>query len=194
MQDRGRRLARVRPGARQRGLESVARAFYAGPVPVSVSTLDGARILDVNDAFVRLFGYPREDLIGRSSVEAAYWVQPPPWPWTDWARGSPSATSNCSSASTHPPVRRGIVIAPLAPSSRFVPAGEGAVSGSWACPVVRARCDISQHLTPSSDTPGWRSGTFARTTRGARTSRGSRRPPSAPRGSRVSSSRSAGGR
>ncbi len=76
MHDRGRGLGRLRPGARQQGLETVARAFYAGPVPVSVTTLDGARILDVNDAFVRLFGYPREELIGKSSVEAGYWVRP----------------------------------------------------------------------------------------------------------------------
>jgi two-component system cell cycle sensor histidine kinase/response regulator CckA len=76
MHDRGRRVEQVRPDARQRGLETVARAFYAGPVPVSASTLDGARILDVNDAFVRLFGYPREDLIGKPSVEAGHWARP----------------------------------------------------------------------------------------------------------------------
>ncbi|HXX93989.1 MAG TPA: ATP-binding protein [Planctomycetota bacterium] len=66
----------MRPAARQRGLETVARAFYAGPVPISVSTQDGARILDVNDAFLRLFGYSREELIGKSAVDAGIWVRP----------------------------------------------------------------------------------------------------------------------
>ena len=65
MSDRG-----VRP------LEWFATAFYASPVPVSISTLDGARLIDVNDSFVRVFGYSREELLGRSTLEVGLWVKP----------------------------------------------------------------------------------------------------------------------
>ncbi|HEX7680762.1 MAG TPA: PAS domain S-box protein, partial [Thermoanaerobaculia bacterium] len=43
-------------------------AFRAAPVPFGLSLEDG-RIVDVNDAYMRLFGYSRDEIIGRTSAD-----------------------------------------------------------------------------------------------------------------------------
>ncbi|PYO70701.1 MAG: hypothetical protein DMD71_01055, partial [Gemmatimonadetes bacterium] len=49
--------------------ERFSKAFHANPAPLSISRLADGRFLDVNTAFLRLTGYEREDVIGRTSVE-----------------------------------------------------------------------------------------------------------------------------
>ena len=46
-----------------------ATIFHANPHPMSLATLDEGRLIDVNDSFVQLTGYNRDDLIGRRTVE-----------------------------------------------------------------------------------------------------------------------------
>ncbi|HEY7513021.1 MAG TPA: PAS domain S-box protein, partial [Vicinamibacteria bacterium] len=50
-----------------------ARAFRLSPASITITGLDDGRFLDVNDSFVRFIGYPRETLIGRTSVELGIW-------------------------------------------------------------------------------------------------------------------------
>ena len=53
--------------------ESFAAAFNHSPDPIAISRLSDARFVAVNDAWVRLNGYPRERAIGRTSAELGVW-------------------------------------------------------------------------------------------------------------------------
>jgi PAS domain S-box-containing protein len=44
-------------------------AFRAAPIPFGLSSLDDGRFVDVNDAYTRLFGYSREEIIGHTSAD-----------------------------------------------------------------------------------------------------------------------------
>lgn len=48
-------------------------AFRLAPVPVAMITLEELRIIEVNDAFVRLTGHAREDVVGRKPAELRLW-------------------------------------------------------------------------------------------------------------------------
>jgi|GEM_PF-2566567 PAS domain S-box-containing protein len=48
--------------------------FHASPAAIGISRLDDGAILDVNDAFLRLLGYERAELIGRTTEELRLWV------------------------------------------------------------------------------------------------------------------------
>jgi PAS domain S-box-containing protein len=53
-------------------LESEARfakVFHASPVPLGMSTIADGRIIDVNDSWLELFGYRRDEVIGRTNRE-----------------------------------------------------------------------------------------------------------------------------
>lgn len=47
--------------------------FRGSPQPLALSAFDDARILDVNDAWVRTFGYPREEILGRRFADIGLW-------------------------------------------------------------------------------------------------------------------------
>lgn len=49
--------------------QKFAAFFRSSPIAVNVSLRTDGRFLDVNEAFVSQFGYTREELIGRTSVE-----------------------------------------------------------------------------------------------------------------------------
>jgi PAS domain S-box-containing protein len=51
-------------------------AFELSPTILAVSGLESGRFIEVNDAFVRTFGYAREDIVGRSIDELNLWVEP----------------------------------------------------------------------------------------------------------------------
>jgi PAS domain S-box-containing protein len=52
---------------------SFAAAFNHSPDPIAISRLSDARLVAVNDTWVRLNGYPREQAIGRTSAELGVW-------------------------------------------------------------------------------------------------------------------------
>jgi PAS domain S-box-containing protein len=49
--------------------EKFARAFHSNPHPMSIVTLEEGRYMDVNDSYVQTFGFSREELLGRTTVE-----------------------------------------------------------------------------------------------------------------------------
>jgi PAS domain S-box-containing protein len=48
---------------------NLARTFQASPLPMVLSDLEDGRTLEVNAAFLELFGLPKEDLVGRTSLD-----------------------------------------------------------------------------------------------------------------------------
>jgi len=52
------------------------RTFRPAPGIMAISTRREGRYVEVNDAFVRELGYPREAIIGRTASEAGLWVDP----------------------------------------------------------------------------------------------------------------------
>jgi PAS domain S-box-containing protein len=56
--------------------EKFSKAFRSGPTIMTISTIEEGRFIDVNDAFLRTFGYKREEVIDRTSIELGIWVDP----------------------------------------------------------------------------------------------------------------------
>jgi PAS domain S-box-containing protein len=55
--------------------EKFTKVFRTCPDPIGIVTPDG-HYVDVNDAFIHLFGYSRDEVIGHSGVDMGHWVQP----------------------------------------------------------------------------------------------------------------------
>ncbi len=68
-------LKRVEDALRE-SEERFRRAFISNPVPNSILSLPDGRFLNVNDAFVRTFGYAPEEAVGKTSVELGLWPDP----------------------------------------------------------------------------------------------------------------------
>lgn len=56
--------------------EKFSRAFRALPDAVAITRVQGGRLIDVNDGFLRLFDWSREQVLGRTSVELGFWKDP----------------------------------------------------------------------------------------------------------------------
>ncbi|MBS0171262.1 MAG: PAS domain S-box protein [Nitrospira sp.] len=56
--------------------ERFSKAFQSSPAGMAISRLEDGRVLDVNDAFLRVSGFNREELIGMSSLDIGIWVNP----------------------------------------------------------------------------------------------------------------------
>ena len=54
--------------------ERFATVFRAGPMGASLTRLVDGKFLDVNDAFLRLLGYERDEVIGRDPLSLGIWV------------------------------------------------------------------------------------------------------------------------
>ncbi len=50
--------------------------FHASPIAVNISLLKDGRMVDINPAFTRMFGYTREEALGRTTMELGIWVNP----------------------------------------------------------------------------------------------------------------------
>jgi len=56
--------------------EIFAKVFRTSTDPISLSTLAEGRYIDVNDSFLRFFGYARQEIIGFTTVELGFWINP----------------------------------------------------------------------------------------------------------------------
>lgn len=54
--------------------EKFSTAFRCSPDPIVISRLSDARLLEVNDSFLQVLGYSREEVIGRTVHELGIWV------------------------------------------------------------------------------------------------------------------------
>ena len=61
---------------RRNAEEMFQKAFNANPEPITIATVAEGRYIDVNESFLRVAGYSREDVIGRTSVELKFWERP----------------------------------------------------------------------------------------------------------------------
>ena len=50
-----------------------SKAFHANPNPMSITTLDDGRYLDVNDLLLKDTGYTRQEMVGRTTLELGLW-------------------------------------------------------------------------------------------------------------------------
>jgi PAS domain S-box-containing protein len=53
-----------------------SRIFQASPVALGMSTIDGGRIIDVNARWLTLFGFQRDEVVGRTNAELRLAVEP----------------------------------------------------------------------------------------------------------------------
>ena len=66
----------------------LANLVQDGPTAIVVSVLADGQILDVNDSFLQLIGYSREEVIGQSQSHSVYRLIPsskgnwPPYLWS----------------------------------------------------------------------------------------------------------------
>jgi len=56
--------------------ERFSKAFRFSPVLQALSTLDEGRIIDVNDRWLEVMGYERDEVIGRTAAELGVWEDP----------------------------------------------------------------------------------------------------------------------
>jgi PAS domain S-box-containing protein len=56
--------------------ETFRKAFNANPEPITIAAFPEGRFIDVNDSFLRVTGYAREEVIGRTSKELNFWARP----------------------------------------------------------------------------------------------------------------------
>jgi PAS domain S-box-containing protein len=56
--------------------ERFSKAFRASPGGITISRLSDGTFLEVNESFLRIFGYTREEIIGHSSLELGIWLKP----------------------------------------------------------------------------------------------------------------------
>jgi diguanylate cyclase (GGDEF)-like protein/PAS domain S-box-containing protein len=54
--------------------EKFSKAFQTSPYAISISRLEDGVFLEVNDAFVSMTGFSREELIGASAIDLGLWV------------------------------------------------------------------------------------------------------------------------
>ena len=53
--------------------ERFSKIFYASPVAIAITDAYSAQIIDVNDRFLSIFGFSRNEVIGRSALELGVW-------------------------------------------------------------------------------------------------------------------------
>jgi len=56
--------------------EKFTEVFRASPIAFSITTAEEGRFIDVNEAFEQRYGYPREELLGRTILDVGIWEDP----------------------------------------------------------------------------------------------------------------------
>jgi diguanylate cyclase (GGDEF)-like protein/PAS domain S-box-containing protein len=60
-------------------IESESRfstVFHKNPLAIGISNYASGQFIDVNEAFLQLFGYERDEIIGHTALELNFWVHP----------------------------------------------------------------------------------------------------------------------
>jgi two-component system cell cycle sensor histidine kinase/response regulator CckA len=65
---------RLTEEALQKSEQRFSLAFQASPIPTSISEIATGRILDVNEQFLRTFGYAKGEVVGKTSIELGLWA------------------------------------------------------------------------------------------------------------------------
>lgn len=60
--------------ARLRSESMISAAFRLTPDAMAINAVPGAQFLEVNDAFTRLVGYTREEIVGKTAIQMNLWV------------------------------------------------------------------------------------------------------------------------
>jgi two-component system cell cycle sensor histidine kinase/response regulator CckA len=60
---------------RQKAEDRFHKAFAANPEPITIATISEERYIDVNESFLRVTGFRRDEVIGRTSLELNFWGQ-----------------------------------------------------------------------------------------------------------------------
>ena len=61
---------------RMKAEERFYKAFNANPEPMTIATISDGLYIDVNESFLRITGYRREEVIGHTSLELQFWERP----------------------------------------------------------------------------------------------------------------------
>ena len=61
---------------RKKAEETFRKAFDANPEPMTISSIAEGRYIDVNEAFLRVTGHMREEVIGHTADELNFWEKP----------------------------------------------------------------------------------------------------------------------
>ncbi|NEO56740.1 MAG: PAS domain S-box protein [Okeania sp. SIO3B5] len=56
--------------------EKFSKAFSCSPNPISITTFEDGRFIEVNDGFLEIMGYCREEIIGFTAEDLKIWVYP----------------------------------------------------------------------------------------------------------------------
>ena len=56
--------------------KKLAKVFRASPDWITITTLEEGRYIDVNDAFMLMTGYTRDEAIGKNAMDLGLWVNP----------------------------------------------------------------------------------------------------------------------
>jgi PAS domain S-box-containing protein len=56
--------------------ERFSKAFDASPLSLTITSLRTGRLIEVNEAFVRVTGYTRDEAVGRTTLELGLWADP----------------------------------------------------------------------------------------------------------------------
>ncbi|MDX2272306.1 MAG: AAA family ATPase [Cyanobacteriota bacterium] len=62
--------------ALRRSEQKFAKAFHACPDAMLLSNLETGRLLEANDSFLQMTGYALEEILGKTSLELNFWVDP----------------------------------------------------------------------------------------------------------------------
>src|SRR5262249_54997557 len=57
----------------RRSEDKFAKAFHSSPASMSISSLAGGRMIDVNESFLKLFGFQLDEVIGHTAAELGLW-------------------------------------------------------------------------------------------------------------------------
>ncbi|MEN6350888.1 MAG: PAS domain S-box protein [Syntrophomonas sp.] len=54
--------------------DKFSKAFHSSPTPMSISTMEEGRFIDVNETFCRVVGYERQEMLGRTAFDLQLWI------------------------------------------------------------------------------------------------------------------------